>query len=136
MYKYIYGIHAVYALEQHLVKTKKKTDVSIILESGEPRDVHQFATILGYGATAIYPYLAHECIEEMIQLNMLDKEVNIAIDDYNEAILKGIVKIAAKWVFRLFNRIKAPKSLRPLESLKMSSIPTSQTPLVKWKALL
>lgn len=87
---------AVSALEQHLVKTKKKTDVSIILESGEPRDVHQFATILGYGATAIYPYLAHECIEEMIQLNMLDKEVNIAIDDYNEAILKGIVKIVAK----------------------------------------
>lgn len=87
---------AVSALEQHLVKTKKKTDVSIILESGEPRDVHQFATILGYGATAIYPYLAHECIEEMIQLNMLDKEVNIAIDAYNEAILKGIVKIAAK----------------------------------------
>lgn len=87
---------AVSALEQHLVKTKKKTDISIILESGEPRDVHQFATLLGYGATAIYPYLAHECIEEMIQLNMLDKEVNIAIDDYNEAILKGIVKIAAK----------------------------------------
>lgn len=87
---------AVSALEQHLVKTKKKTDVSIIVESGEPRDVHQFATLLGYGTTAIYPYLAHECIEEMIQLNMLDKEVNIAIDDYNEAILKGIVKIAAK----------------------------------------
>lgn len=87
---------AVSALEQHLVKTKKKTNVSIIVESGEPRDVHQFATLLGYGATAIYPYLAHECIEEMIQLNMLDKEVNIAIDDYNEAILKGIVKIAAK----------------------------------------
>ena len=87
---------AVSALEQHLVKAKKKTDVSIIVESGEPRDVHQFATLLGYGATAIYPYLAHECIEEMIQLNMLDKEVNIAIDDYNEAILKGIVKIAAK----------------------------------------
>lgn len=87
---------AVSALEQHLVKTKKKTDVSIIVESGEPRDVHQFATLLGYGATAIYPYLAHECIEEMIQLNMLDKEVNIAIDDYNEAILKGIVKIEAK----------------------------------------
>ena len=87
---------AISALEQHLVKTKKKTDVSIIVESGEPRDVHQFATLLGYGATAIYPYLAHECIEEMIQLNMLDKEVNIAIDDYNKAILKGIVKIAAK----------------------------------------
>ena len=62
----------------------------------------------------------------MIQLNMLDKEVNIAIDDYNEAILKGIVKIAAKWVFQLFNRIKEPKSLKRLESLKRLSIPTSQ----------
>ena len=77
---------AVSSLEEHLVTTKKETDFSIIPESGEPRAVHQFATILGYGATAIYPYLAQECIEEIIQLNMLDKEVNIAIDDYNEGI--------------------------------------------------
>ena len=50
---------AVSALEQHLVRTKKKTDVSIIVESGEPRTVHEFACLLGYGATAVYPYLAH-----------------------------------------------------------------------------
>ena len=87
---------AVSALQQHLVNTKKKTAISIILESGEPREVHDFATLLGYGATAIYPYLAHECIEEMIEKDMLDKEPSIAIHDYNEAILHGIVKIAAK----------------------------------------
>ncbi len=87
---------AVSALEQHLVKTKKKTSMSIILESGEPKTVHEFAALLGFGATAIYPYLAHECIEELIDKDMLDKEPSIAIRDYNEAILSGIVKIAAK----------------------------------------
>lgn len=87
---------AVSALEQHLVRTKKKTDVSIIVESGEPRTVHEFACLLGYGATAVYPYLAHECIEELIDLDILDKEPSKAIADYNEAILHGIVKTAAK----------------------------------------
>lgn len=87
---------AVSAVESHLVKTKRKTAMSIVLESGEPRDVHHFACLLGFGATAIYPYLAHECIVEMIQLNMLDKEENKAIKDYNQAVLNGIVKIAAK----------------------------------------
>lgn len=87
---------AVSALEQHLVRTKKKTAMSIILESGEPKTVHEFAALLGFGATAIYPYLAHECIEELIDKDMLDKEPSIAIRDYNQAILSGIVKIAAK----------------------------------------
>lgn len=87
---------AVSALENHLIKTKKKTAVSIVLESGEPRDVHQFACLLGYGANAIYPYLAHESIIEIIQLNMLDKDEKRAISDYNDAILHGIVSIAAK----------------------------------------
>lgn len=87
---------AVSALEHHLINTKKETDVSIVLESGEPRDVHQFACLLGYGAKAIYPYLAHECIGEMINLNILNKEEDEAIKDYNDAILHGIVKIASK----------------------------------------
>ena len=54
---------AVSALEQYLVRTKKRTAVSMILESAEPRDVHHFATLLGYGAQAINPYLAQECVE-------------------------------------------------------------------------
>lgn len=87
---------AVSALEQHLVRTKKKTAMSIVLESGEPKTVHEFAVLLGFGASAIYPYLAHECIEELIEKDMLDKEPSKAIQDYNEAILAGIVKIAAK----------------------------------------
>ncbi len=58
--------------------------------------MHQFATLLGYGARAIHPYLAHECIEELVDRGMLDKDVSTAISDYNNAILHGIVKIAAK----------------------------------------
>ncbi|MEA4823309.1 MAG: glutamate synthase large subunit [Clostridiaceae bacterium] len=87
---------AVSAMEQYLVRTKKRTAVSIILESAEPREVHHFATLLGYGARAIYPYLAHECIASLIDERMLDKDYHTAIHDYNEAILHGVVKIAAK----------------------------------------
>ena len=87
---------AVSALQQYLVQTKKRTKMAVILESGEPRDVHHFATLLGYGASAINPYLAQESIQELIDLNMLDKDYYAAVDDYNAAILGGIVKIAAK----------------------------------------
>ncbi len=87
---------AVSAVEQYLIKTKKRTAVSIVLESAEPRDVHHFATLLGYGARAINPYLAHECIGELIDMGMLDKDYHVAVDDYNDAILHGIVKIASK----------------------------------------
>lgn len=87
---------AVSAIEQHLIRTKKRTAVSIILESGEPRDVHHFATLLGYGARAINPYLAQECIAELIDMKLLDKDYHTAIRDYNLAILHGIVKIASK----------------------------------------
>ena len=87
---------AVSAVEQHLVRTKKRTAISIILESAEVRDVHQSAMCLGYGARAINPYLAHECIAELIDQKLLDKDYHTAIDDYNKAIINGIVKIAAK----------------------------------------
>ena len=87
---------AVSALEQYLVRTKKRTAVSVILESAEPRDVHHFALLLGYGARAINPYLAQECIGELITNGMLDKDYHAAVDDYNHAILHGVVKIASK----------------------------------------
>ena len=87
---------AVSALEQHLVRTRKRTAVSVILESAEPRDVHHFATLLGYGARAINPYLAQETISQLIDEGLLDKDFGAAVDDYNKAILKGIVKIASK----------------------------------------
>ena len=87
---------AVGAVQHYLVQTKKRTSMAVILESGDPRDVHHFATLLGYGASAINPYLAQESIQELIDLNMLDKDYYAAVDDYNNAIISGIVKIAAK----------------------------------------
>ena len=86
---------AVGAVQHYLVQTKKRTSMAVILESGEPRDVHHFATLLGYGASAINPYLAQESIQELIDLIMLDKDYYAAVDDYNNAIISGIVKIAA-----------------------------------------
>ena len=87
---------AVSALHQHLVATKKRTSLAMILESGEPREVHHFATLLGYGASAINPYLAQETIHELIGDDLLDKDYYAAVDDYNSAVLHGIVKIASK----------------------------------------
>ena len=87
---------AVSALQQHLVKTKKRTAVAMILESGEPREVHHFATLLGYGACAINPYLAQDTVKQLVDEHMLDKDYYAAVQDYNAAILNGIVKIASK----------------------------------------
>lgn len=87
---------AVSALQQHLVSTKKRTAVAMILESAEPREVHHFATLLGYGACAVNPYLAQETIRDLINTGMLDKDFYAAETDYNNAILHGIVKIASK----------------------------------------
>ena len=87
---------AVASMQQHLVTTKKRTSVAMILESAEPREVHHFATILGYGACAINPYLAHSTIKELIGQNLLDKDYYAAVDDYDAAVLHGIVKITSK----------------------------------------
>lgn len=87
---------AVASMQQHLVTTKKRTSVAMILESAEPREVHHFATILGYGACAINPYLAHSTIKELIDQNLLDKDYYAAVDDYDSAVLHGIVKITSK----------------------------------------
>ena len=87
---------AVAAVHKHLVDTRKCTALSLILESGEPREVHHFATLLGYGACAVNPYLAHATIAELVEEEMLDKDYYAAVDDYDRAILSGIVKIASK----------------------------------------
>ena len=87
---------AVSAVHQHLVKTKKRTSLAIILESGEPRCVHHFATLLGYGACAVNPYLVQDSIKELIESGLLEKDYYAAVNDYNDAVLQGIVKIASK----------------------------------------
>ncbi len=86
----------VAAVHHHLVATKKCMAMSLILESAEPKGVHDFATLLGYGASAVNPYLAHASIRELIHDNSLDKDYYAAVQDYDQAILSGIVKIASK----------------------------------------
>ncbi|MBR0118661.1 MAG: glutamate synthase large subunit, partial [Eubacterium sp.] len=108
---------AVSSVEQHLVRTKKRTQVSLILESGEPRDVHQVACLLGYGVRAIHPYLAHECIAEMIDTGILDKDYHTAIADYNKALLNGVVKIAAKMGI---STLQSYQSARIFEAIGLS----------------
>ena len=87
---------AVAAVHKHLVQTKKCTAMSLILESGEPREVHHFATLLGYGASAVNPYLAHATIGELVNEGLLNKDYYAAVNDYDHAIIQGIVKIASK----------------------------------------
>ena len=87
---------AVAAVHRHLVVTKKCTAMSLILESAEPREVHHFATLLGYGASAVNPYLAHASIEELIEDGLLEKDYYAAVEDYDHAVRGGIVKIASK----------------------------------------
>ncbi len=87
---------AVAAVHKHLVDTRKCTAMSLILESGEPREVHHFAALLGYGASAINPYLAHATIAELIEEELLEKDYYAAVEDFDKAVLFGIVKIASK----------------------------------------
>ena len=109
---------AVSAVEQHLVRTRKRTAVSLILESGEVRDVHQTACVLSFGARAVNPYLAHECIGELISLGLLDKDLHTAVRDYDLALLGGVVKIAAKMGI---STIQSYESARIFECVGLSA---------------
>ncbi len=86
----------VSAVHNYLVATKKCMAMSLILETGEARDVHHFATLLGFGACAVNPYLAHATIKELIDDGILDKDYYAAAADYDKAVLEGIVHIASK----------------------------------------
>jgi glutamate synthase (NADPH/NADH) large chain len=88
---------AVSALHHHLIRQGTRTKVSLLLESGEPREVHHFALLLGYGVSAVNPYLAFETLDDMIRQGMLrglshDK----AVKNFIKAATKGVVKILSK----------------------------------------
>jgi glutamate synthase (NADPH) large chain len=88
---------AVAGVHHHLIREGTRTRVGLILESGEPREVHHFALLIGYGAGAINPYLAFETLEDMIQqgqLQHLDPEK--AIKSYIKAVTKGVMKVMSK----------------------------------------
>ena len=87
---------AVAALETYLVKTRKNTAISLIIETAEPTEVHHFATLLGFGASAVNPYLAMDTLYELTSDRTIDKEYTEALNAYVKAIVDGIVKIASK----------------------------------------
>ncbi|MCT7949765.1 glutamate synthase large subunit [Ancylothrix sp. C2] len=88
---------AVAGLHHHLIRKGTRTRVAIILESGEPREVHHFATLIGYGCGAINPYLAFETIGEMIAEGLLvNVEFKTACKNYIKSATKGVIKVASK----------------------------------------
>ncbi len=88
---------AVAGLHHHLIREETRTQVSMILESGEPREVHHFATLIGYGATAINPYLAYETLHGMVAEKLLPGlTAEEAVKGYIKASVKGVVKTLSK----------------------------------------
>jgi glutamate synthase (NADPH/NADH) large chain len=88
---------AVAAVHHHLIREGLRTKVGLVLESGEPREVHHFALLIGYGAGAINPYLAFETLDDMVRQGELtginhDK----AVTNYAKAIRKGVMKVMSK----------------------------------------
>ena len=79
-----------------LKKIKKRSKFDIIIESAEPREPHHFSLLFGYGASAINPYMVNEIIEWQVKNNIIKINSNKAIDNFNKAIAKGIVKIMNK----------------------------------------
>ncbi len=88
---------AVSGLHHHLIRNGTRTRVGIILESGEPREVHHFAVLIGYGCGAINPYLAFETIENLVEEGVLTGvDAPTACKNYIKAITKGVIKIGSK----------------------------------------
>jgi glutamate synthase (NADPH/NADH) large chain len=84
------------SVQHHLLREGTRTRVGIVLETGEPREVHQFALLMGYGASAVNPYLAFETIHDQIGLGMLKGPPDVAEKKYLKAVNKGIVKVISK----------------------------------------
>jgi len=96
-YAPIPSLLAVSGLHHHLIRDGRRTQVSLILESGEPRQVHHFAVLLGYGAEAINPYAAFETIDDLLREGLMGGiDHDKAVARYIKAATKGVVKVMSK----------------------------------------
>ncbi|GAB3682479.1 glutamate synthase large subunit [Saccharopolyspora tripterygii] len=87
----------VSAVHQYLIQTKERLRVALVVESGDAREVHHVAALLGYGAAAVNPYLAFEAIEDMISTGQISGvRPKIAIRNYVQALVKGVLKVMSK----------------------------------------
>ncbi|CAH6794869.1 glutamate synthase subunit GltB [Vibrio chagasii] len=87
---------AVGAVQTRLADTNLRCDANIVVETATARDPHQFAVLLGFGATAVYPYLAYEALGKMLDDGSLDKDYRAAMQNYQNGINKGLYKIMSK----------------------------------------
>ena len=88
---------AVSGLHHHLIREGTRTKVGFVLESGEPREVQHFALLIGYGASAVNPYLAFESLDDLIRQGILKNiDHKTAVKNYAKAIAKGVVKTMSK----------------------------------------
>ena len=85
------------AVHHHLIREKTRTDVGLVIETGEAREVHHFCLLLGFGAAAVNPYLAFDSIETRINNRALvDIDFQTAVDNYSKAVGKGVLKVMSK----------------------------------------
>ncbi|HTN53388.1 MAG TPA: glutamate synthase large subunit [Anaeromyxobacter sp.] len=87
---------AVSAVHHHLIREGTRTRIGLVLESGEPREVHHFALVVGYGASAVNPYLAFETIHDQVKQGLIPGPAYEAEKKYVKAVNKGIVKVISK----------------------------------------
>ena len=88
---------AVAALHHHLIRQEVRTQVGIVLESGEPREVHHFCTLMGYGATAVYPYLAYQTVADLHARGLIEgQSAEEAQEHFIKGIVKGMMKVISK----------------------------------------
>ena len=89
---------AVGAVHHHLIREGKRMQASLIVESGEPREVHHIASLIGYGASAVNPYLVYENLNDLIRTGRLEGEITYAkaLDNYRRALEAGILKVICK----------------------------------------
>ena len=87
---------AVSAVHNHLIKIGKRTFADIVVESGDAMSAHDFAALIGYSASAVYPYMAHECIVDLAAKGALSVSAREGIANYDKAVTAGIVSIMSK----------------------------------------
>jgi len=89
---------ALSAVHNHLVRERTRTQVALIVESGEPREVHHFSLLIGYGASAVNPYLAIETLEDMCRRGLLGEGITFeqALRNYKKAVSKNLLKVFSK----------------------------------------
>lgn len=87
---------ALAGVHHYLIRKGIRSNIDLVIESAEPREIHHFATLIGYGAILVNPYLAYEGINRLREYKLLNKDYDTAVEKYNKAIVKGLVKIISK----------------------------------------